>query len=188
METVHVESPGKIKQNIEEIEKKIEVKITQKGKQISIEGEAFEEYQARIVIEALDFGFPLKDALRLTDESVNFRKLPIKNFTKRKDLEEVRGRIIGTEGKTKRTVEEVSGCAVVLHNNMVGIIGPAESIEEATTAVMNLIKGSKQANVYRFLEKMNTSKRFKTDIGLKFKLKAEERKKDDSDEEISEKD
>jgi ribosomal RNA assembly protein len=175
MEIIYVENPRKIRQNKEAIEKKVEIRITPKGRQLELEGEPFEEYQSRIIIEAIDFGFSLKEALRLTEESIVFRKIPIKQFTKRKDLEEVRGRVIGTEGKTKRTVEEVSGCAVVLHNNMVGIIGPAEGIEEATTAVTNLIRGSKQANVYRFLERMNVAKKDKTDLGLKTSKKTKEK-------------
>ncbi|MBS3065461.1 hypothetical protein J4229_00215 [Candidatus Pacearchaeota archaeon] len=159
--TLQMSSINKIKHNKEAIEKKIGVKITFKGRTIEIEGNPVEEYEAVTILEALDFGFALKDAIRLTDENVIFRKLPIKHFTKRKNLEEVRGRVIGTKGKTKRNVEDVSGCAVALHNNTVGIIGPAENIEETTTGIKNLIKGSKQANVYRFLEKMNTAKREK---------------------------
>lgn len=157
----------------EQIEKKIGVKINIKGRKIEIEGTPVEEYEASIIIEALDFGFKQKDALKLADENNIFRKLPIKKFTAKKNLEEVRGRIIGTEGKTKRTLEEISGCAVVIHNNQVGMIGPAENIEEATTALTKLIKGSKQANVYRFLEKMNAAKREK----LIFKQKSKENKR-----------
>lgn len=177
MEEIHLRNPRKIRQNKEALEKNLNVKIEIKGKQAEIEGSPVEEYEARMIIEALEFGFPLKDAMRLTDENIVFRKLPIKQFTTRKNLEEVRGRIIGTEGKTKRTVEEVSGCAVAIHDNFVGIIGPAESIEEATTALTSLIKGSKQANVYRFLERMNVAKREKPDLGLKHKDKTEEKEK-----------
>jgi ribosomal RNA assembly protein len=161
METIQIKSTHKIRQNKEAVEKKLSVKITIKGKQAIIEGEPVEEYEALTIIDALDFGFSIKDAIRLTDENVVFRKLPIKQFTTRKNLEEVRGRIIGTEGKTLRAIEEVSGCGVVLHENTVGIIGEAENIEEATTALKSLIKGSKQANVYKFLERMNAAKREK---------------------------
>ena len=174
MEIIFPENFRKIKQSIEVIAKKVGVQIKAKGRQIEIEGAPIEEFEARTIIEALDFGFAIKDALRLSDESISFRRLPIKQFTRRKDLEEVRGRIIGTGGKTKRTIEEISGCAVVIHDNFVGIIGPAEHIEEATTAVANLIKGSKQANVYRFLERMNIAKREKPDLGLKHKDKGKE--------------
>lgn len=181
METINLENPRKIRQNKEALEKKLNVKITVKGKLAEIEGEPVEEYEAITIIDALEFGFPLKDALKLTDENIIFRKLPIKQFTRRKNLKEVRGRIIGTEGKTKRTVEEVSGCAVALHNNAVGLIGLAENIEEATTALTNLIRGSKQANVYRFLERMNVAKREKPDLGLKHKHKEDKKHEDEED-------
>lgn len=173
METIQIESTGKIRKNKESIEKKLDVKITIKGKKAEIKGDPIEEYEASMIIDALDFGFSLKDALKITDEDVVFRKLPIKQFTTRKNLEEVRGRIIGTEGKTKRAVEQISGCALVLHQNTVGIIGLAENIEEATTALKSLIKGSKQTNVYKFLERMNTAKRGKPF----FKLKDEEERR-----------
>ncbi len=181
MEQVNLENSRKIKQNKEELEKKLNVRIAIKGKQAEIEGNPVDEYGTVIIIEAMEFGFPLKDAMRLTDENIVFRKLPIKQFTKRKNLEEIRGRIIGTEGKTKRTIEEVSGCAVAVHNNHVGIIGPAENIEEATTAITNLIRGSKQANVYRFLERMNAAKKEKPDLGLKTKPEPEEKEEKSDD-------
>ena len=161
METIILTNSRKIRQNKEAIEKKLNVKIKIQKEQIEIEGSPIEEYEAAMILEAFDFGFQLKDALKLADENIIFRKLPIKNFTTRKNLEEVRGRIIGTEGKTKRTIEEVSGCALSIHDNVIGIIGQAEDIEEATTALIKLIKGSKQANVYRFLERMNVAKREK---------------------------
>jgi ribosomal RNA assembly protein len=186
METIFIENPRRIRANKEAIENKTGVNIEIKGRQVTIEGETIQEYEARCIIEAFDFGFDLKDALSLTSETIIFRKLNIKDFTRRKDLEEVRGRIIGTEGKTKRALESVSGCAVVLHDNAVGIIGPAETIEEATTAIGNLIRGSKQANIYRFLERMNTERKIKSDLGLKEDKKDKENEDSEEDEEESE--
>jgi ribosomal RNA assembly protein len=178
METIFIENSRRIRANKETIEKKTGVKVEVKGRQVIMEGEPIQEYEARRILEALDFGFDLKDALSLVSETIIFRKLNIKNFTRRKDLSEVRGRVIGTEGKTKRALESVSGCAVVLHDNAVGIIGPAETIEEATTAIGNLIRGSKQANIYRFLERMNTARKIKSDLGLK----PEKEKKEEEEE------
>jgi len=177
MEIVQITSPGKIKQFKEEIEKKLNVKITARGGEAKVEGEPIEEFEASSIIEALDLGFTLKEAMKLTDENILFRKISIKQFTTKRDMELIRGRIIGTEGKTKRTIEQISGCAIVVHQSSVGIIGPAEGIEEATTAIKNLIKGSKQANVYAFLERMNREQKEKSDLGIK------KNKKDEKDEE-----
>jgi len=167
MESIYFKNLRKLRENKELLEKKLGVKLIIRGRQITIEGSPVEEFEAYQVLDAFDFGFDLKDALTITNESFIFRKLPIKDFTRRKNLEEVRARIIGTEGKTKRTMENVSGCAIVVHDNMVGLIGLAEGIEEATTAITNLIRGTKQSNVYRFLERMNAAKKDKVDLGLK---------------------
>jgi len=115
----------------------------------------------------MNFSFPLKEALLLTNEGYIFRKINIKDFTRRKNLDEVRARLIGTEGKTKRAMEEISGCVLVIKDKIVGIIGSTESIKDATTAITRLIKGSKQANVYSYLERMNREKKEKSDLGLK---------------------
>ncbi len=141
------------------LEEALNVEITLEGRKAILNGEPLEEYEAVLVFEAIDLGFSVKKAFTLKDESNIFRKIPIKNLTKRKDLRSVRARIVGKEGKTKRAIEDISGCAVMLSGNTVGIIGPAEKIEEATTAISNLIRGSKQANVYRYLERINTYKK-----------------------------
>ena len=141
------------------LEQKLGIKINIEGKKVTFEGEAFKEYEAAIVLEAIQFGFSVKKALSLTDERLAFRKIPMKKFTRRKNMQEVRSRVIGKEGKTKRTIEDISNSDVIINENTIGIICPADEIEESTTAITNLIKGSKQANVYRFLERMNAAKK-----------------------------
>ena len=159
METVYFRKINQVKREKEHLEKKLNVTLQIVGKKVVLEGSPLDEYEATIVLEAIQFGFSIAKALLLKDDQLIFRKLSIKQFTRRKNLEEVRARIIGTEGKTKHTIEEISRCLIVINENTVGIIGSAEGIEEATTALMNLIRGSKQANVYRFLERMNAAKK-----------------------------
>lgn len=159
METIYFEKTGEIRRTREELETKLGVKITLQGRKATIEGSVFNEYQASIVLEAISFGFSAKKAIKLIDEETVFTKLPIKNITRRKNLKEVRGRVIGKEGKTRKTMEDITGCDIVVNGNEVGIIGSAEEIEEAKTALVSLIRGSKEANVYRFLERMNTLKK-----------------------------
>ena len=95
----------------------------------------------------------------LKDETYIFRIIRIKQITRKANLEPVRSRLIGTYGKTKHAIEAIADCKIVIRDNSVGIIGAAEEIEEATTAINNLIRGSKQANVYKFLEKMNRARK-----------------------------
>jgi ribosomal RNA assembly protein len=171
METIFFERTGELKREIKALEEKLGVALSLKGKQLVIEGDPYKEYEAIHILEAMQFGFSAKKSLQLLDEDLIFRKLNIKEFTRRKDMKEVRSRIIGKKGKTKRTIEEISSCDILIKNdNTLGIIGPSEAIDEATTAITNLIRGSKQANIYHFLERMNAVRKDQTtDLGLKIK-------------------
>src|SRR3989344_2679426 len=154
MESIYFKNTRELRANFKELEEKLKVKIIMTGKRADIEGSGFDEYEAKNILEAINFGFSAKKALLLKDENFSFSILHIKNISRRKNLKEVRGRVIGREGKTKRTIENISDCHLVIKNNEVGIIGDAESLEEAKTALQSLIRGSKESNVYKFLEKM----------------------------------
>jgi len=153
MKNFYLESVNKIKRNKKTLEKELSVKISFKGKKVMINGYEINEYVAEKVIEAIDMGFSLKNALMLKDENFVFERLLIKSITRRKNLKDIKGRIVGSKGRTKRAMESLSNCHIVLHNSEVGIIGNAEDIHEAVTALTSLIRGSRQSNVYKFLER-----------------------------------
>lgn len=176
MQTFYIEKIADVKSHLAELERKLNVKIVVKGKQVVIDSpDGMAEYEAETIFDAIQFGFSVERALLLTDPEILFRKVPIKDFTRRKDMEEVRGRLIGSQGRTRNTIEQTADCEIMISDTAVGIIGRAEAIEKATIAVQNLIKGSKQSNVYRFLERMNTEKKKqKGDLGIKSDKKDKE--------------
>ena len=155
----------RIVKNKKKLEKILKVKITNRGKEVFIEGDSENEYIAEKVIYALDLGFPFEIAMSIKKENFSFGILNIKDYTKRKDLERVRARIIGKGGKTLKTLHELTKCYFELNNNNVGIIGDDEHIKNAEEAVVAIIKGAKQSNVYSFLEKHQPEKVI--DLGLK---------------------
>ncbi|MEM3113433.1 MAG: KH domain-containing protein [Candidatus Pacearchaeota archaeon] len=159
MKTLQVTSVRKILQHKKELEEKLKVKIIIKGTHIIISGSEIDEHFAERVFSALDFPFLVEDALLLASEDYLIEVLDIKDYTKRKDLNVVKGRIIGTKGKTLRVLSEISNSEIVVKDNNVAIIGRAEDIHTAEQAVISLIQGSKQGNVYAFLEKANRRKR-----------------------------
>ena len=153
METRFLERTKELKKELKFLESKLNVKIKIDGKKVVVEGDSLNEYETCLVLEALNFGFSAQDSILLKDEDILFRILNIKDFTRRKNLHEVRARIIGTHGQTKKTLEEISKSKIIIKENKVGILGNAEEIEYAITAISNIIKGSKQSNVYKYLEK-----------------------------------
>ncbi len=161
------ENISKILKNKRKLERELKVKITIKGEEVSAEGSPEDEYIAERVIEAINFDFPVQVALLIKEEDFLFEILDIKKYTRRKDFEAVRARIIGKEGKTLKTLNTLTGCYFELKDNAVGIIGEPESIKNAQDAIIFLIQGSKQANVYSYLEKHRIQPVL--DLGLKEK-------------------
>ena len=158
MEYHYIERMKDVKKHQPELEKKLRVKIKIEGKKVFFKGAAIDEYDAGLVFDAIAFGFSLKKALALKDEEMIFRIIHIKTHTKR-NLGAVLARLIGTRGKTKKTISEISGCEVLIKDSEVGIICDAENVENVEQAIINIIKGSKQANMYRYLERMNRAKK-----------------------------
>ena len=153
MKTILSEKLPRILKNKKKLEKELNIKITNRGKEISILGKPEDEYIAEKIIDALNFGFPLSTALLIKENDSLFEILNIKDYTRRKDLERVRARIIGKGGKTLKTLCELTDCHFELKDNFVGIIGDPECIKNAQDAMISIIKGSKQANVYCSLKK-----------------------------------
>lgn len=142
----------KILRSRDKLERKLKVKLEEKNNSLVVYGEEPELYIAIKVLEAINKKFPLEIALLLIDEDYTIEEIPIKNETNKKNLERIRGRIIGAGGRTLGVISDLSECHLSLYENTVCIIGPFEKIKIAENAVKSLIHGSKTANVYSYLE------------------------------------
>jgi len=167
MKKIICEKLPRIVKNMKKLSKVLEVTLTNRGKELYLEGSPENEYLAEKVIDAINFGFAINKALLIKKEDLMFEVLNIKDHTNRKDLERIRGRIIGKAGKTLKTLSDLSKCFIEINENNVGIIGLPESIQIAQEALISIIKGSKQSNVYAHLEKIRPKQ--VEDLGLKEK-------------------
>jgi ribosomal RNA assembly protein len=169
MKTLQIENPTKIKKAIPKIERKIKIRLNLNKNNLTIKGEEINEFLVEKIILAVDFGFDVEDALLLKNEDFTLEFINIKEHTRRKNLEEVRSRVIGTKGKAKRTIEELAGAVLVIHDNVVGAIVDSEHLEDTTQGIISLIQGAKHGNVFAYLEKQNAKRRRGKgeDLGLK---------------------
>ncbi len=159
MQEIYVENIREILRNKKGLEKKLKVNISNKGKNIFIEGEPEHEFIALQLLKAVNLGFSVDTSLRLTEEGVILQTLNIKDITKSKNLERIRARIIGSNGKTLKTLFNLTNCSISLHYNKIGIIGDSEEIEDAIQALKSIVYGSKQGKVYGRLERRRKEKR-----------------------------
>ena len=117
MRKIQIENMKKIKKAIPKIENKIKIKIKPEKYTVTIKGNELNEYLTEEIIRAIEFGFEPEDALLLTNEDFVLEFIDVKEHTNRKNLKEVRARLIGTGGKARKTIEKLTGCEIIIQNN-----------------------------------------------------------------------
>jgi len=81
------------------------------------------------------------------------------------NLATLRARLIGTHGRTRVTIEEMTGVYVSIYGKTVGIIGEVHELEMAREAVEMLVRGAPHNSVYKFLNKKRRELRLR-ELGL----------------------
>ena len=128
--------------------------------QLEIEGEGGSEWFAELVINAMTLGFDYKKASKLLNDEffLDVVDLNAAMWGKKKRVEQMKGRIIGTEGKARSTIEFLSDCWIAVGEDKVGLIGKYEDLKIAKEAVFKLLEGKTHGTVYAFLEKKKAEK------------------------------
>lgn len=153
---------GRIKAHIE---KKLNVKldIDKEGSVSIVLLEAASDpsmlLKAKDVVTAIGRGFPPETAFRLIrneDEIFDMVDLRLVFGRSESDMKRIKGRIIGTEGKTRRLIEELSEADVVVYGHTVAIIGSFEQADIARNAVQMIIEGCQHHSVYKYLQRKRT--------------------------------
>lgn len=113
--------------------------------------------KARDIVLAIGRGFSPERAFRLLKENTFLGILDIKFTTghhEKAALRRIRSRVIGTGGRARERIEELSGCSVSVYGSTVALIGEEDQLERATRAVELLLKGSEHSTVFHLLARM----------------------------------
>ena len=118
-------------------------------------------FSATRVIEAIGRGFSPQRARRLLDEGTALEVIDLRDYAGKSvnSLERIRGRVIGLKGKTRRVIEELTGCHLSIYGRTVAIIGEAGGVQQASAAVRTLATGSQHKTVYNTLQKARTKRK-----------------------------
>jgi len=113
-------------------------------------------FRAKEVVTAIGRGFAPERAFRLIqDEDALLEVIDLREIFGRSlsDLQRLKGRIIGQEGKTRRIIEELTDADVSVYGHTVSIIADADEMDIAREAIKMLLQGRQHSSVYRFLHK-----------------------------------
>jgi len=152
---VHCESQLE-EEFIKEIEEKLSVRIIKSQETLSIESDNYLNLlRAKKIFEALNLGFEKEICKKLLKEDYELEIIRVKDFLinrNNKDrLRELKGRVIGKGGSFKRNIQTITKTYVVIHKNVIGIIGDYENLYLAKKAIEMLLSGRKHSTVYEFL-------------------------------------
>jgi ribosomal RNA assembly protein len=113
--------------------------------------------KARDMVLAIGRGFSPMRATRLADDETYLGVIDIKTVTGRKAksaMWRIRSRLIGTEGRARSRIEDLSGASMSVYGNTVALIGKEPQLERATRAVELLLRGSEHSVVFRMLARL----------------------------------
>lgn len=152
---------GSIRRKIERgTSTKIQVNTAEEYVTISAE-DNLNVHICKDIVKAIARGFNPDIALRLLNEANIFEIVDIKEYSKksRNKLIRLRSRVIGTDGKARKMIEQMTNTDISVYGKTVGIIGNVEGVLIAKNAVARLLGGSPHSNAYREIEDRNKAKK-----------------------------
>jgi ribosomal RNA assembly protein len=145
-----------------DIEKSTGVKITVDSEEGDVEIDYTHAVDPSMALKVQDMvvaigrGFSADKAINLLEDDCYLEVIDIRDYVGKiiSHVERMRARVIGTHGKTRAIIEELTGAYVSVYGNTVAIIGDAVQMDVARRALDMLLSGSEHAAVYKFLEGM----------------------------------
>jgi ribosomal RNA assembly protein len=181
---VLIGTKGEVKKMIED-ETKSKITIDSNEGEVRISGEdSLGLFSAREIIKAIGRGFSPEIALHILKSDYSFELLNIADYigNSKDAARRLKARVIGSEGKTRRYIEQTTETNLSVYGKTIGIIGEAENVMLARRGIESLLAGSTHASVYKWLEKKKKELDRNRVLGInKIELKEEKGEEDDTE-------
>tara|TARA_B100002051_G_C16607676_1_gene571465 strand:+ start:290 stop:961 length:672 start_codon:yes stop_codon:yes gene_type:complete len=116
------------------------------------------------VITAIARGFSPERAIQLADDDVFLRIYDIREWVGRQpnQTRRMRSRLIGTNGRIRTLLEEMSSCEIAVYGSTVSVIGDNDGLSLATPAIEGILGGSEHGTVLFGLEQDKRRQRLRS--------------------------
>ncbi len=152
---------------LKSLEDMLSCKLSLHDNVITAEGEPINEYSAKEVITAFGRGFGINQVRKLLSDDYFFSSINLKEaLGKENRIRRIKARIIGTKGRTKEYISDVSGASISVFGNTVSFIGTIDEIKIAEAGVRVLIEGGTHKRAYRVIEAMRRRMKEGTLLGV----------------------
>tara|TARA_Y100000310_G_scaffold344811_2_gene459679 strand:- start:1028 stop:1549 length:522 start_codon:yes stop_codon:yes gene_type:complete len=140
------------------LQKKTDTTITISSKEgdVIINGEdSLKVLIVRDIIKAVGRGFNPKIAHKLLREENMFDVMNIHDYSGNSKKQEIRikSRVIGSEGRARKTIERFTNTDICVYGKTIGIIGKIEDVSLARRSLDKLLKGSPHGKVYGWIKR-----------------------------------
>lgn len=146
---------GKTKRDIEK-KTGTSLNIDSEDGLVEIDGEdAIAVMRTTELVRAINRGFsPERATTLLEDEDLILDIMDLSGVcTTPKQMERLRGRIIGKNGRAREQIEDMTGAILSVQGKTVAVIGMIDQVKNVRTAVDMLIEGLPHATVFSFLDR-----------------------------------
>lgn len=147
---------GETKKSIELLgEVKLQIQSSNGEVSVVKKGDPLKANLTASVVQAIARGFSPLNATLLYRDNYQFIVISLRDFANpgSRRIDQIRSRVIGTGGKTRKLIEELTATHISVYGDTVSVLGDYLSVDYAKEALNMLINGSKQRTVYTYLER-----------------------------------
>jgi ribosomal RNA assembly protein len=151
---VLIGTKGETKKELEK-ETSCRIDVDSKEGDVTITGkDAINMFALREVIKAIARGFNPDLAKQLLKQDYILDVISLNDYSKEKTHQQrLKGRVIGMDGKSRHTIEELTECYISVYGKTIAVIGKIEMAGICKRALETLLAGSPHSNVYKWLER-----------------------------------
>jgi len=144
---------GKSKRRLEK-QSDCDLDIDSETGDVEIESDSsVDVYFVQEVVNAVGNGFNPSTASLILKKDYLLETIDIGEYVAEDKVKRMKGRVIGTNGKTRETIEDLTETYLSVYDDHVSIIGRVEHIQAARRAVEKLLNGQSHSAVYKALER-----------------------------------